>query len=1852
VSGLAARIGSLTPEQRQLLHLRLRKKNPTLLKLQPIPRRAGAGPWPLTYEQERLWLVQELYPFCAAFNVNSDTHFRGPLDVAALLAALGEVVRRHEILRTLFVARGGIPFQSVRPAATPALPLVDLSALPEDLRRAEQRRRELRHARQPFDLAMDGPLRLALLRLAPGHHVLLVTLHHIATDWWSSNVFQNELASLYRSLTRGHRPALPEPTIQYADFAVWQRSWLPREIAARGLLTYWRERLAGAPGEIDLPRDRPRPPVSTFEGARLPFLLVPETADSLRALARNQEVTLFILILAVYAALLTRIAGQDDILVGTPVADRSRPETEHLIGYFLNNLVLRVGVAAGSSFQGLLAHTRSLVHEAYDHQELPFGLLLDEIKPQRSLNRAPLFQVAFVFVMIPAPRTPEEAAEEGVFDPGTSRVDLTLVAEDMPQGGIRAFWEYSTEIFDRTTLARLAGHFQNLLAGIVADPAARISELTMLSAAERDALLLEWNDTQAPFPETTLLHQFFEAAVERSAESIAAVCAGRELTYAGLEARANRLAHLLRTAEVGRGVAVGVWVERSLDMLTAVLGVLKAGGYYVALDSAWPAGRVESILARTGAPAIVVGGARLAAVEKMRWRLPALTDIVCIAIAEPEPPVEALEPEIERELWDYVAERAVDRVTAGGFVSAFTGLPFSEAAVDEYRDRVLSLAAPWLQPEARVLEIGNGSGLLLWELASRVAHVTGVDPSPLTQERNRERAEREGRGNVELLTGFAHEIDDLLDTHERFDLVLLASTVQFFPGPRYLERVVRRALDRLSAGGALLIADVLDARSREALLQAIEQHRAPAGIAGAGVTRRPELYLDEDFFRDLGAALPAAAEISIHHRSEGFPNELRFRYDVLLRRSQDGAAPTQTRRKRLWTGWHLDRSPAGRLPAVATPDDIAYVIHTSGSTGEPKGIVVQHRPAANLVDWVNRTFEIGPEDRGLFVTSLAFDLSVYDIFGVLAAGGAIQVATDEELGDPDRLLRWLREGGVTLWNSAPAALVRLAPLFPAEPNAASRVRRVLLSGDWIPVTLPDRVRQAFPGAEVTALGGATEATVWSNAYPVGEVDPRWPSIPYGRPISNARYHVLDAGTSPCPIGVPGDLYIGGDCLGTGYARRPDLTALAFSPDPFSGRLGARLYRTGDRARYRADGNLEFLGRLDRQVKVRGYRIELGEIEVALARLPGVHEAVVLAREDEPGDQRLVAYVVPAAGASSSALCDTEWREALRRELPEYMMPSAFVVLAALPVTASGKLDRRNLPAPQWSVATVSEAPRTPVEEVLAAIWSHVLGVPRVGREDGFFALGGHSLSAMQVISRVRQTFGVELELAALFKAPTLATLAEQIDEAVGQPQQPPIEPQPRQGLLPLSFAQERLWFLAQLDAASAAYNIPNALRLQGPLDVPMLARTLDEIVRRHEVLRTTFAEVDGEPVQVVHPPASCPLPMIDLCALAAPLRQAEVDRRVASEATRPFDLAAGPLLRTSLLRLGEEEHVALLTMHHIVSDGWSMRLLVDEVTGLYRSFLAGEPSPLPELPVQYADYALWQRRVLEPAALEREKAFWRQRLAGMRSGIDLPTDRPRPPRPTYSGDSVPLDVPGDLAARLAAFSRTEGVTLFMTVLAAFQMLLRFHAPCDEMALGAVVANRDHLSTEGMIGLFINQLVLRTDLSGDPTFRELLARVRRVVLEGYAHRNLPFEKVVEAVNPDRAADRAPLFQVRVAFNNVPSSRLELPGLSLSSLEPGVSTVQLDLVFSLAASGDSLRGILEFRTELFDRRRIERMLDQYGAILQTVVERPDLRLSEIERTLAERQRAERAERDSAAEEAALRRLKGLRRQAPAW
>ncbi len=892
-------------------------------------------------------------------------------------------------------------------------------------------------------------------------------------------------------------------------------------------------------------------------------------------------------------------------------------------------------------------------------------------------------------------------------------------------------------------------------------------------------------------------------------------------------------------------------------------------------------------------------------------------------------------------------------------------------------------------------------------------------------------------------------------------------------------------------------------------------------------------------------------------------------------------------------------------PAGCGADQLAYLIYTSGSTGEPKGIELRHRGLANLAAWTHRAMGHAAADRCTLIAGPGFDVSIWEVWSALTAGASLHVPPAEVVASPADLLAWLARQGLTV-GFLPTPLMEA---LLAEPMPAGlRLRSVFTGGDRLtrrpPPDLPFAVLNGYGPAESTVL----TSTGW--VAPAGE---RPPEI--GSPLANTRVYILDRGLRPVPVGVPGELCVGGVGLARGYRRRPELTAERFLPDSF-GEPGARLYRTGDLARWLPHGEIEFLGRMDFQVKIRCFRIELGEIQAVLGRHPAVREAAVLVREEGSG---LCAYAV-LRGEEKPVTAEI-LRGFLARSLPEYMIPTAWVFLDALPLTPNGKLDRRSLarlaPAVEPEAAV---APRSPLEELLAGLFAQVLGLERpVGAHEDFFHLGGHSLLATQLVSRVREACGADLGVRGVFEAPTVARLAERIAAAAPHPEMPPLVPAPREGGLPLSFAQQRLWFLDSVRPGTAIYNLTQAYELRGGLAAAVLGAALAEVVRRHEALRTRFVTTPetGGPRQVVAPPAERPqpLPVVDLAGLPEPARSAEAERLADAESRRPYDLQRGPLLRASLLRLGGDEHRLLLGMHHIISDGWSVGVLVEEVSALYRALAAGEPSPLPPLPVQYPDFAAWQRRCLQGVALEKQLAWWRERLAGAPAVLELPGDRPRPAVASLAGGVARLALGAGLTADIGALSRRSGATPFMTFLAAFQALLHRYSGQEDLVVGSPVAGRGRLELERLIGLFVNMLSLRADLSGDPSFHRLLAAVRETALGAYTHQDLPFDRLVEELSPDRDAARTPVFQVVVALQEA-NPRPDLgPGIATAAAALPSGTAKFDLAVFLERGPDGVTAVAEHAADLFDGATVRRLLGHFRVLLAGIVADPGVALSAL-------------------------------------
>jgi amino acid adenylation domain-containing protein len=931
---------------------------------------------------------------------------------------------------------------------------------------------------------------------------------------------------------------------------------------------------------------------------------------------------------------------------------------------------------------------------------------------------------------------------------------------------------------------------------------------------------------------------------------------------------------------------------------------------------------------------------------------------------------------------------------------------------------------------------------------------------------------------------------------------------------------------------------------------------------------------------------------------------------------------------RLDSDWEeIAQAPTSDPETSVTAANLAYVIYTSGSTGKPKGVAVNHSSVVHLFDVMQPRIDFGGSDVWTVSHSYGFDFSVWEIFGALLSGARLVIVPLRITQSPREFYELLRAEHVTVLSLTPPALRQLIRFEPAPQRL--RLRLLIGGGDAFPSDLaPELLGWNIP---VWNFYGPTESTVWATIKQVEANDVQYKTVPVGKTIADIEAYLLDEELRPVSAGSVGELHLGGLGLARGYFKRPELTAERFIPNPFSKQPGARLYKTGDLGRYLANGHIEHLGRLDHQVKLRGFRIELEEIEAVLTQHEGVAQCVVVVREDQPGERRLVAYLEPRPG------CEPKVRELLgaaKAQLPEYMVPAAFVLMEKLPLTPNRKIDRLTLPAPNPTRPDLKQefvAARTPTEDMLAEIWSTVLCLDRVGVQDNFFELGGHSLLATKVISRVRDAFQVDLPLSDIFEYPTVAQLAKVLDQAEHMEadlQSLSIGRAPRGGPMPLSFPQERVWFLQQLFPETLAYNFQSRLHFKGLLDLGVLEKSLTEIVKRREIYRVTFPAKGGRPVQVIHDPWPVKVEMIDLEKLPEAERTEAAEQRIQAELRKHFDVTRLPLIRWILLRLAENDHILLHVEHHLVHDGWSFNIFLNELFVLYRAFAAGKPSPLRELPVQFVDFAVWQRQWMRGEVARRQLNYWQGELKNSPQVLEVRTDRPRPPVQSFRGTSRRLELPLSLCESLRKFSREHNVTLFMTLLAAFEVLLYRLTQQEDFCVGSGIANRRWPETEDMIGMLVNTIALRADLSGAPTFLELLGRARRSTLEAYTHQDLPFEQLVDALQRGRDLSRNPLFQIMFNFHDAPLPELDLPGLTVDLVEV-ISNQSSKFDFNLIiipraeqrvgwksqSEPAGITEIWEYNTDLFDEWTILRFEGLYRNLLESIVANPDQEVAKL-------------------------------------
>lgn len=1514
----------------------------------------------LSPNQKAQWFLSQLDPQSSAGNVAVAFLIRQPLDKSAAQCALNTLANRHPILRTIYEAQAGVPYQRILPSVAITLEFRCVS----DLEWEEVKRDIIAISRIPFNLSQAPLFRAHLLERTSTDYLLILSTHHIVADGSSMHLLADDFTQLYSREIGSDRFANLETPPDYISFSRWQIQMLEGVEGTRHW-AFWEKQLAGTLPRLNLSHRSAEPLLRTPQSAPQTFTINSELTLRLREIAKQEGVTLYVILLSVLQMLLHRYTGQEEILICSPMSGRIRSEHQKTVGNLTNTVLLRETFVGNPNFRKFLRQVSKTVTAAIDHQIYPFSLLVERLRAQREGAQLPIWQMLFVlqdFKLFDDLTDPQSTTltqhqmsshqdifvDTFVIPQPTAQFDLTLELGEN-DSALTGHFEYNSDLFDSMFVARLASHFEILLDSVTISADSRIWDFPFFQPSERQQVLVEWNSAPAHLPLTATAHELIEHQVKLSPNVIALVSENAELTFDELNKRANQVAHCLRLKGVRPDIPVGICIERSIEMVVGILAILKSGGAYLPLDPNAPKARLDFI-------------------------------------------IQDLRPLV-------------------------------------------------------ILTTKNLKDLLSEELTT-------------------------------LIT-----------------------------------------LDELQV--------------------------------------------------------------------------------------------------------EISRQPDKDLTPSAEPQNLAYIIYTSGSTGRPKGVQIEHQALVAFAQSFRKECVIKEGDRVLQFSSLVFDASVEEIFPFLISGGTIVLPTEMTVESPERFLDKCREFGITVldlptayWHKIALDLEKhLTQIYPS-------LRLMIIGGEKAsPRAVQAWQNNVDPSIRLLNTYGPTEATVtaitWDLNLDRQEKVAESENIPIGRPLPHVKVYLLDRYLQPIPIGVPGELYLGGHSLARCYHNRDEETAKYFIHDPLSTVAKSRLFKTGDLCRYRPDGALEYLGRTDQQIKLRGFRIELGEIEAVMQEHPGVYEGLVTLNNHAQLGPRLIAYFIPVRQPGLPA---KEIRKFLKERLPDYMIPLSFMAMDSWPHTATGKIDRAQLPEvdeTQWEFEEQYVAPRGPIEQAIAEQYCEILGLTQVGIRDHFFELRGHSLLAVQLVSRLREIFQCDISLRLFFENPTVADLAETIQALLhgnaAQETIPSITSVPKDRPLPLSSSQERIYFLHKLAPQSAAYNIPVAIRLEGQLNNLALQQALNHLIQRHESLRTSFFEKSGSPSQVIESISNVKLDLTDLRHVPHDLKLERAKEEADEAVRRPFDLTTAPLMRAALLQLTNNDHVLILTVHHMVTDQWSFAILGKELGQFYNTLCQKKPILAEPLPLQYSDFACWQRQWLTSDVLEKQYAFWMRKLADLPI-LELPTNYPRLPEQTFTGTYISLDLTKPLLNKLQNLSATENATLYMLCLSAFKVLLNRYTGQTDIVIGSPVANRHWPSVENMVGTFVNTLVLRTDLSEDPTFRELLNRVRQVSLEGYANQDLPFEKLVQDLAPARTLGSMPLVQVLFNFGNAPFERVKFTGVSLGPFEIDRGASQFDLSLSIDTMFSG-KAILEFNTDLFDSQHMELLLAHYHELLKSIIESPDANISAL-------------------------------------
>ncbi|MGG4216488.1 amino acid adenylation domain-containing protein [Paenibacillus alvei] len=1777
-----------------------------------IPVAEERDTYPLSFAQTRMYVLHQLDPDGISYNTTSALRIIGPIDVKQVEEAFHQLISRHVALRTSFELVNGVPMQRVHETIHFELEYATISELRTESNELMLENLAEEHARsfvRPFDLKIAPLLRVKLVKLGldeegqEPQHLLMLDMHHIVSDGVSIEILAGDFARLYSG------EVLSPLRIQYTDYAVWQHSKTQQErIKSQG--EYWLNRFSGDLPQLDLPTDFERPAIRCTEGDAVEFEMGQELTQCLKELAVHTDSTLYMVLMAAYTALLHYYTGQEDIIVGTPIAGRPHADLEPILGMFVGTLALRNHPHAEQTFYNCIEDAKTCALQAYAHQDYPFEELVEKLDLKRDMSRNPLFDTMFVLQNVEK----KEVKLDKLFfrsfgiEQVSAKFDLTLeVSEE--EASIQLQFLYATSLFKRETVESMARHFVQLVKTVVADPNTKMGEMTLISEEDKGILKKHRDTLKTSRYWSTLLEGYEEAP---------------QLPYANLMGRSPyQTEHLEINLDVERTVALQ---RIALNEQVTTNTLLQTGWgillqKYNGTDDVAFACSISSPLTDMLEPRHSIGLGNHTLPVRIRTEAGANFSGLMRKVQQQtdESAVYGHLPMSE------IVTTKVKQLALFGHRMVFeTTLEDANTEQESYDLSIIVFQGDTLRIDfaynAQAYDLQSVSqiqGHLLRLLDQIIAN-----PDSLIKEMDL-LTKQEREHIIQVWGNTAAEYQREQTIHGLFEEQVLQTSDQiavYFEGQQLTYYELNGRANRLAR--TLRNYGV----KADSLVSLMTERSVDMIVGILGILKAGGAYIPID---------PTYPEERIRYMLDDSGTELLLTQQHLTEKvlfggkvlvldgEQDGVASNTRKadeRGEMLSVYHQNGS---NLEAVSGPNDLAYVIYTSGTTGQPKGVMLEHHGLSNLKTYFEQKLSIGLSDRVVMFASYSFDTSCSEIIQSLLCGATLYIPSSETILNYERFEQYMAACRITIATLPPNYAVYL------NPDRMPDLRVLLTAGSASTAELVSewKDRVAYYNAY-----GPTENSVATSLWPVSEGNSELGGIiSIGRPVSNHRVYIVDTHGNLSPAGVPGELCVSGPGLARGYLHRPELTKEKFVANLFAAEeVGyERMYRTGDLARWLPDGNIEYLGRIDHQVKIRGYRIELGEIEAQIIKVDGVKESIVMARADQQGDYHLAAYYVAEKEISGSMILNL-----LNEKLPNYMVPSYFIQLQNMPLTPNGKIDRKALPAPEDSLQSRADyvAPRTWVEVKLAQIWQDVLGLEQVGVKENFFEIGGHSLRATTLASKIHKELNKLLPLRSIFEAPTIEQLAV-IIEGLDQVAYASIPVTEERSFYPLSSAQKRLYVLHQFDPNDVNYNMPSVLQMSGPLDVKQVEDAFRQLITRHATLRTRFELVDNEPMQWVEDTVSFEVEYTKVQAERA-TTDTDQDTATATDTTvsqeaqelvqqfvRPFDLKAVPLLRVGLVDLGvqgveqESQHLLMLDMHHIVSDGVSMEVLTDEFVRLY----SGEE--LLPLRIQYKDYAVWQQSEAHQEWMQRQEAYWLDTFRGGVPALDLSTDFARPAVQSTAGDTIEFGLEREVSEHLKELAAQTGATLYMVLLAAYTTLLHKYTGQEDIVVGTPIAGRPHAELESLVGVFINTLAIRNYPSGDKTFLDYLQEVKEHALSAYEHQDYPFEELVEKLNLTRDTSRNALFDTMFELKTLEQQEFHLEGLTLHSYPVENNTAKFDLTLDAVEQPDGIVCSLEYSTALYKPETITRLAQHFTELVRAITLHPQQPLAALEMVPAE-------------------------------